>query len=38
VLLDTSGLLCFLHQDEAQHKTAVELQQFAIKPTTKIAI
>jgi RNA ligase len=25
VLLDTSGLLCFLHQDEAQHKTAVEL-------------
>ncbi|WP_322744656.1 type II toxin-antitoxin system VapC family toxin [Cuspidothrix issatschenkoi] len=25
MLLDTSGLLCFLHQDEAQHKTAVEL-------------
>jgi predicted nucleic acid-binding protein len=25
VLLDTSGLLCFLHQDEAQHKTAVGL-------------
>ena len=25
MLLDTSGLLCFLHQDEAQHKTAVGL-------------
>lgn len=25
MLLDTSGLLCFLHQDEAQHKTAVKL-------------
>jgi predicted nucleic acid-binding protein len=25
VLLDTSGLLCFLHQDEPQHKRAVEL-------------
>ncbi|MEA5577979.1 type II toxin-antitoxin system VapC family toxin [Anabaena sp. UHCC 0451] len=25
MLLNTSGLLCFLHQDEAQHKTAVGL-------------
>jgi predicted nucleic acid-binding protein len=25
VLLDTSGLLCFLHQDEPQHKKAVDL-------------
>jgi uncharacterized protein len=25
MLLDTSGLLCFLHQDESQHKKAVEL-------------
>ncbi|MGM3306969.1 type II toxin-antitoxin system VapC family toxin [Anabaena sp. WFMT] len=25
MLLDTSGLLCFLHQDEAQHKTAIGL-------------
>jgi uncharacterized protein len=25
VLLDTSGLLCFLHQDEVQHKMAVGL-------------
>jgi uncharacterized protein len=25
MLLDTSGLLCFLHQDEPQHKRAVEL-------------
>jgi predicted nucleic acid-binding protein len=24
VLLDTSGLLCFLHQDEPQHTAAVE--------------
>jgi predicted nucleic acid-binding protein len=25
VLLDTSGLLCFLHRDELQHQKAVEL-------------
>jgi uncharacterized protein len=25
MLLDTLGLLCFLHQDEPQHKRAVEL-------------
>ncbi|MBP5976848.1 type II toxin-antitoxin system VapC family toxin [Brasilonema sp. CT11] len=25
MLLDTSGLLCFLHKDEPQHKRAVEL-------------
>jgi uncharacterized protein len=25
VLLDTSGLLCFLHRDEPQHKQAVSL-------------
>ena len=25
MLLDTSGLLCFLHQDEPQHAVAVEL-------------
>ena len=25
MLLDTSGLLCFLHQDEPQHTVAVEL-------------
>jgi len=25
MLLDTSGLLCFLHKDESQHKRAVEL-------------
>ena len=25
MLLDTSGLLCFLHQDESQHAVAVEL-------------
>ena len=23
--MDTSGLLCFLHQDEPHHQTAVEL-------------
>jgi predicted nucleic acid-binding protein len=25
MLLDTSGLLCFLHKDESQHERAVEL-------------
>jgi uncharacterized protein len=25
MLLDTSGILCFLHQDEPQHQKAVEL-------------
>ena len=25
MLLDTSGLLCYLHRDESQHQEAVEL-------------
>jgi uncharacterized protein len=34
VLLDTSGLLCYLHQNELKHQEAMQLLNSAKKPLT----